>query len=69
MILWAAPSMFSVFLLHATPWCLQRLKGGVDWLVAQGIPLYFSFVVVVTAVFVIGFILDLPRRWIVRLWK
>ena len=68
-ILWAAPSMFSVFLLHATPWCLQLLKGWVNRLVAQGIPLYLSLVVVTTAVFVIGFLLDLPRRWIVRLWK
>ena len=68
-ILWVAPSMFSVFLFHATPWCLQRLKGWVDQLVSQGIPLYLSFVIVATAVFVVGFLLDLPRRGVVRLWK
>ena len=64
--LWMAPSMFSVFLLHATPWCLQSLKGWVDKLASYGVPLHLAFIVVTTAVFVAGFILDLPRRVFVR---
>ena len=65
-VLWMAPSMFSVFLLHATPWCLQSLKGWVDKLASYGVPLHLAFIVVTTAVFVAGFILDLPRRAFVR---
>lgn len=68
-VLWMAPSMFSVFLLHATPWCLQSLKSWVDMLVSDGVPLHLAFIVVTTAVFVVGFLLDLPRRAITRLWK
>lgn len=68
-ILWMAPSMFSVFLLHATPWCLKLLKGWVNQLVAYGVPLHMAFVVVTTGVFIAGFVLDLPRRLIVKLWK
>ena len=61
----AAPSMFSVFLIHCNSWCLESMHGYVDCVVSYGIPKPLAFFVVAILIFVAGVLLDIPRRIIV----
>ena len=67
-VLVLAPSMFSVFLMHAIPWVLHSVKEWVGGLMANGLPLYVSFVALALVVFVAGVLLDLPRRVLVKVF-
>lgn len=67
-VLLVSPGMFSVFLLHAQPWCYKLMINSVDIVSAYGVPKIFSFIIVASITFCAGIIVDLPRRVIVWLF-
>lgn len=64
-VLFSAPSMFSIFLIHANSWCLNSMHRYVDVVAGYGVPKIMSFFIVAVVVFVSGLLLDIPRRFVV----
>lgn len=67
--LWMSPSLLSVFLLHASPLGFSLMTEGERCLLEVGVPIDLIYLVVACTTFAIAFILDLPRRYFVVLWK
>lgn len=66
---WMSPSLLSVFLLHASPYGFSLMTRGELWLMHHGVQTDASYFLVACATFVVAFILDIPRRVGLSLWK
>ena len=68
-ILWLAPSMFSVYLIHANAAGFHWLREVEDYLIGGGrMPYYPACFLVTAALFIGGVVLDLPRRALFAAW-
>ena len=69
-VAWMVPSLFSIYLLHAHNAVGFPLITRYNyWLVEHGLPLGVMYFVSSASVFIVGIILDLPRRFLLRTAK
>lgn len=67
---WMAPSIFSIYLLHAhESFGFRIISRFEDTLVAIGVPLVFVYVISAFVIFTAGLLLDIPRRLIIWGYK
>ena len=57
-----APSMFTIFMLHANSVGFSLMDRMIDWFVGIGVRLNVSLVLTAGAAFCVGCLLDVPRR-------
>lgn len=63
-VLFVAPSMFSVYLLHSTKPGLDFIREAGNYIVAQGMSKYIMFLIVAIVLFVVCVTIDLVRRFV-----
>ena len=61
-VLFVAPSMFSVYLLHSTKPGLDFIREAGNYIVGRGVPKYIMFLIVAIVLFLACFAIDLARR-------
>lgn len=67
---WMAPSIFSIYLLHAhSSFGFKIISWFEDMLVEKGIPLVLVYVISAFVIFTAGLLLDIPRRLIIWGYK
>lgn len=63
-VLFVAPSMFAVYLLHVTQPGIAFIREAGNYIVAQGMSKYIMFIIVAIVLFVACLAIDLVRRFI-----